>query len=178
MERYFITNAMAFFNGWNFFLAGKLGLCLLLIQLEAPLVCDTRARTDTHDRLLVRLPAAETKSRHTRPQDATEEIKNDYFKDEDKADKFIGGLFTLLVMPIATVVIIKLTFVLTDCEPPRPPPLLALSPFHAPAIMHPLLRPYSTGIISPRRLWCSGAIDGGGAGGDADYGGGQRGVAS
>ena len=72
-------------------------------------------------------------TRHTRPQEATEEIRDDYFKeDEEQGDKFVGGLFTLLVMPIATVVIIKLTFVLTDCEPPRPPPLLALSPLHAP----------------------------------------------
>jgi len=44
VERYFITNAMAFFNGWNFFLAGKLALCLLLIRLEAPL---TRAHAQT-----------------------------------------------------------------------------------------------------------------------------------
>lgn len=130
----------------------------------------------------MRLPADETMrkpTRHTRPQEATEEIRDDYFKeDEEQGDKFVGGLFTLLVMPIATVVIIKLTFVLTDCEPPRPPPLLALSPLHAPAMMHPLQRPCSTGIISPRRLRCFGAIDGGGAGGDGDYGGGQRGVAS
>ena len=86
VERYFITNAMAFFNGWNLYLLGKLALCKLIIAMKGPF------------------------------KEWIDGTAGDVFHlTEVGEDKFTAALFIVVVLPAATTIVVELTFVLTDC---------------------------------------------------------------